>query len=136
MIVRPTYEGPTITVDGQAYSYYQPLDNYYNGGQAPPLDFPDCGTTCSAVCGGRWDTQLAPFLSTADDVSTSHDHAQAIARAMSSAAQGGLIFYWGTPTGCTLQNNVAKSIHTSAYDYMSAVKRGSAADGIPPDHVV
>ncbi|MBN2559497.1 MAG: hypothetical protein JXQ75_01015 [Phycisphaerae bacterium] len=135
MIVRPTYEGPNITVDGENYSYYQPLDNYYNGGAAPPFDFPNCGFTCSPTCGARWDTQLAPFLSTADDEATSQAAAAAITRAMSPAATGGLIFYWGTPTGCTLQNSVAKTIHTSVYDYMKAVKNGSPADGIPADHL-
>jgi hypothetical protein len=134
-IVRPTYEGPNITVDGKNYSYYQPLNNYYNGGQAPPFEFPDCRTTCSATCGARWNTQLAPFLSTSDDDATSQAAVAAITQAMSPAANGGLIFYWGTPTGCTLQNSVSKTIHTSAYDYMNAVKNGSPADGIPADHL-
>jgi hypothetical protein len=135
MIAQPTYGGPTITVDGKNYSYYQPLNNYYNGGHAPPLDFPDCGNTCSATCGARWDTQLAPFLNTSDNELTSQAAALAITQAMSPAATGGLIFYWRTPTGCTLQNSVANTIHTSAYDYMQAVKRGSPADGIPADHI-
>jgi hypothetical protein len=135
MITQSTYGGRNITVGGKNYSYYQPLSNYYNGGDAPPLDFPDCGSVCSATCGGRWDTQLAPFLSTTDDPATSQNAATAIAQNMSPAADGGLIFYWGTPTGCTLQNNVAQTIHTSAYSYMNAVKNGSAGDGIPVDHV-
>jgi hypothetical protein len=133
-IVQPTYQGPTITVGGKTYTYYQPLTNYYNGGDPPPLDFPDCGNACSATCGGRWDTQLAPFLSTADDPVISEANADAIASAMAPAASGGLIFYWGTPTGCTLQNDVAPTIHTSAYAYMNAVEHGNGAD-IPPDHV-
>ena len=135
MIVRPTYEGQDITVGEQNYSYYQPLDNYYNGGQPPPLEFPNCGSMCSATCGARWDTQLAPFLSTADDPTISENAALAITQAMAPAANGGVLFYWGTPTGCTLQNNVSRSIHTSAYDYMDAVKNGSPADGIPADPV-
>ncbi len=132
---QPTYDGPTITVNGNNYSYYKPLNNYYNGGKAPPLDFADCGSKCSAECGGRWDTQLAPFLSTTDDETASESAADAITQAMSPAANGGLLFYWSTPTGCTLQNDVAKGIHTSAYDYMAAVKNGSSADGIPQDHL-
>ena len=132
LLTHPTYDGPNITVSGQNYSYYKPLNNYYNGGKAPPLDFADCGSTCSAQCGGRWDTQLAPFLSTADDPVISETAAAAITRAMSPAANGGLITYWGTPTGCTLQNNVARSVNTNAYDYMDAVIRaGDASRGSP-----
>ncbi len=43
---------------------------------------------------------------------------------MAYAADGGLITYYGTPTGCTLENNVSKTPQTSAYDYMNAVKNG------------
>jgi hypothetical protein len=135
MITQSTYGGHDITVGAKNYSYYQPLNNYYNGGAAPPLDFPDCGSTCSATCGGRWDRQLAPFLSTADDATISQTAATSITQAMAPAADGGLIFYWGTPTGCTLQNDVSKTINTSAYDYMSAVKNGNSLAGIPQDHL-
>ncbi len=135
MIVRPTYSGQDITYNSQNYSYYKPLPNYYNGGAAPPLDFNDCGNSCSATCGGRWDTQLAPFLSTADDPTISQNAADAITQAMAPAANGGLVTYWSTPTGCTLQNSVSKTINTSAYDYMSAVKTGNATAGIPADHL-
>jgi hypothetical protein len=135
MITQATYGGQTITVGGSTYNYYQPLNNYYNGGNAPPLDFPNCGWTCSATCGGRWDTQLAPFLSTTDDEATSQNAATAIARDMAPAANGGLIFFWGTPTGCTLQNDVSQTIHTSAYSYMTAVKNGDSTNAIPADHI-
>lgn len=134
-IVRPTYEGPTITVDGKTYTYYQPLNDYYNSGEAPPLDFGNCYSSCSAICGGRWDPQLAPFLSTADNPAVSESNADAIANAMAPAASGGLAFYWGTPTGCTLQNDASQTINASAYKYMSVVKRGNGAD-IPADHVI
>jgi hypothetical protein len=135
MITQSTYSQHDITVSGKNYTYYQPLNNYYNGGDAPPLEFPDCGSSCSATCGGRWDTQLAPFLSTADDATTSQTAATAISKAMNPAANGGLIFYWNTPTGCTLQNDVSKTIHTSAYDYMNAVINGNTSADIPKDHL-
>jgi len=133
MLERPTYDGSSITVGEQNYSYYQPLTNYYSGGKAPPLDFPECGSSCSAVCGGRWDPQLAPFLDTSDDVVAAQAAADAITRAMAPAATGGLLTYWGTPTGCTLKNDKVATIRTSAYDYMSAVKNGNPAEGILPD---
>jgi hypothetical protein len=136
MITQPSYSGPNITVDGKNYSYYQPLNNYYNGGQAPPLDFPDCGTTCSTTCGGRWDRKLTPyFLNTTEDQAMSEKNVTAITQAMSPAANGGLVFYWGTPTGCTLQNNVSQTIYTSAYAYMSTVKNGNSTENIPADPV-
>jgi len=135
MIVQPTYSGPVIQVGGKTYVYYQPLNNYYNGGTPPPIDVPSCGSACGARCGGRWDTQLAPFLSTLDDLDISLAAAQAISTTMAPAANGGLLFYWGTPTGCTLLNDVSQTIHTSAYVYMNAVKNGSMADGIPADHL-
>jgi hypothetical protein len=135
MITQPTYGGQSITVGGKNYSYYQPLNNYYNGGKAPPLGFSNCGSTCSVDCGGRWDTQLAPFLSTADDQTISQTAATAITQAMAPGSNGGLLFYWNTPTGCTLQNDVSQTIHTSAYDYMGAVKNGNGAEGIPADHL-
>ena len=86
MIVQPSYTGQVITVGSKTYTYYQPLNNYYNGGKAPPLDFGDCDKGCSARCGARWDTQLAPFLDTSDDLTTSQDAAVAISQAMSPAA--------------------------------------------------
>jgi hypothetical protein len=135
MITQSAYSGQNITVNAKNYSYYQPLTNYYNGGAAPPLDFPNCGNTCSATCGGRWDTQLAPFLSTSDDPTISQNSANAISQAMAPAAFGGLLTYWSTPTGCTLQNDVSPTINTSAYDYMYAVKNGNTGAGISADHL-
>ena len=135
MSVQASYTGQDTVIGGKNYSYYQPLTNYYNGGAAPPLDFPNCGNSCSAECGGRWDPQLAPFLSTLDDPNISQSAAAAITQAMSPAANGGLLTYWSTPTGCTLQNDAAPTINTSAYHYMNAVKNGNAAAGIPADHM-
>jgi hypothetical protein len=135
VLVQPSYTGQVITVGGKTYTYYQPLTDYYNAGKSPPLDFGICDRTCSSKCGARWDTQLAPFLDTSDQVGASETAVTAISQAMSPAATGGLIFYWGTPTGCTLENDVARTVHTSAYDYMSAVKNGNLAETIEPDHL-
>jgi hypothetical protein len=121
LLTRNTYDGQDITVNGVNYTYYTPRTDYYNGGPAPPIDVANCGSACSATCGGRWDTQLAPFLDTSDNPANALAAAQAITAQMDYAADGGLITYWGTPTGCTLENDVAKTPQTSAYDYMSAV---------------
>ena len=131
LLTRITYDGHEITVNGVNYTYYRPLTNYYNGGQAPPIDVANCGSACSASCGGRWDTQLAPFLDTSDDPDNALAAAQAITARMAYAADGGLITYYGTPTGCTLENSVAKTPQTSAYDYMKAVKNGYTSSSPP-----
>ena len=139
LLVRDTYDGHDITVSGVNYTYYRPLTNYYNGGQAPPIDVANCGSACSASCGGRWDAQLAPFLDTSDNRAHALAAAQAITAQMADAADGGLITYWGTPTGCTLKNNVASTPQTSAYHYMNAVKNGytsaSPVLNIPADPI-
>jgi hypothetical protein len=131
LLVREAYEGHEITVSGVNYKYYTPLTNYYNGGQAPPISVANCGSACSATCGGRWDTQLAPFIDTTDNPADALAAAQTITSQMADAADGGLITYWGTPTGCTLENNVAKTPQTSAYDYMKAVKDGYSSASPP-----
>ncbi|HJX62452.1 MAG TPA: hypothetical protein VJ860_00705 [Polyangia bacterium] len=139
LLVRDTYDGHDITVSGNNYTYYTPLTNYYNGGAAPPINVANCGSACSATCGGRWDAQLAPFLDTSDNADNALAAAQALTAQMAYAADGGLITYYGTPTGCTLENNVAKTPQTSAYDYMKAVKNGytsaSPSLNIPADSV-
>jgi hypothetical protein len=139
LLTRSTYDGQNITVSGTNYKYYTPLTNYYNGGSPPPIDVANCGSVCSASCGGRWDAQLAPFLDTSDDAANALAAAQAITARMDAAANGGLITYWGTPTGCTLENNVIKTPQTSAYDYMKAVKNGYSSASpslyIPPDPI-
>jgi hypothetical protein len=124
LLVRDTYDGHDITVNGNNYTYYTPRTDYYNGGAAPPISVANCGSACSATCGARWDTQLAPFLDTSDNAANALAAAQAITAQMAYAADGGLITYYGTPTGCTLENDVAKTPQTSAYDYMKAVKDG------------
>jgi hypothetical protein len=43
---------------------------------------------------------------------------------MDYAADGGLLAYWSTPTGCTLENDVSRTPFASAYHYMYAVKNG------------
>jgi hypothetical protein len=139
LLIRNFYEGHDITVAGNAYTYYTPLTNYYNGGAAPPIAVANCGSACSATCGGRWDAQLAPFIDTTDDPDTALDAAQAVTAQMAYAADGGLLMYWGTPTGCTLENDVAKTPQTSAYAYMNAVINGysssSPAVNIPKDPI-
>src|SRR6185503_7464156 len=58
----PTYQGKTFVEGGVTYRYYDARNDYYNGGTAPPIQVAECGSICSDKCGGRWDTQLAPFL--------------------------------------------------------------------------
>jgi hypothetical protein len=131
LLNRSSYDGRDITVNGSPYTYYKPLSDYYNAGRAPPIDVAHCGSTCSATCGGRWDEELAPFLDTSDDPSRALAAAHAITARMDRAADGGLLSYWGTPTGCTLENNGAQTPQTSAYHYMKAVKHGYASSNPP-----
>ena len=135
-LTRSIYDGHDITVNGVNYTYYKPLPNYSNGGPSPPIDGANCGSACSATCGGRW---VLPFLDTTDDSAHALSVAQAITARMDYAADGGFIAGGGTPTGCSLENDIAKSPQTSAYDYMKAVKNGytSASQGldIPADRV-
>jgi len=107
LLVRDTYDGHDITVNGTNYTYYTPLTNYYNGGAAPPISVANCGSACSASCGGRWTRSLRlPY--TSDSLANALAAAQAITAQMAYAADGGLITYYGTPTGCTLENDVAR----------------------------
>jgi hypothetical protein len=39
MITQVAYGGQSISVSGKNYSYYQPLNNYYNGGAGAPTRF-------------------------------------------------------------------------------------------------
>jgi hypothetical protein len=136
-ITQPTYTGKTIDVSGTGYTYYQAATNYYSGAAPPPLTFADCENTlaCGARCGARWDSQLAPFIDTSDNLTVSHNHAVAIGKALEAASYGGLIAYWSTPTGCALENTGAPNLNSSAYHYMQAVKSGDTANGISADHV-
>jgi hypothetical protein len=136
-VVQSTYTGKTIDVSGTSYTYYQAATNYYSGGAPPPLTFTDCENTlvCGARCGGRWDSQLAPFLDTSDNLTVSHNNALAIGKALEAASYGGLMAYWSTPIGCTLENTGAPNLNSSAYHYMQAVKNGDAANAITADHV-
>jgi hypothetical protein len=130
LLERHTYDGRDITVAGLNYSYYKPLANTYNGGHAPPISVANCGSTCSATCGGRWDVQLAPFIHTSDDPQSALAAAHAITARMDYASDGGLLAYWGTPTGCTLDNDVAHTPFASAYHYMNAVKNGFSSPSL------
>lgn len=136
-VVSSTYLGKTTEITGKTYTYYQALTNYYSGGTPPPFTFTNCEitNTCGAQCGGRWDAKLAPFLDTTDVLATSQSNALALAKALEPASYGGLMSFWSTPTGCTLENTGAPTINASAYHYMQAVKNGDIANGIPADHV-
>jgi len=84
---------------GTNYTYYTPLTNYYNGGAAPPISVANCGSACSASCGGRWDTQLAPFLDTSDSLANALPQPKPSLAQMAYAADGGLITTTAPPQG-------------------------------------
>jgi Neisseria PilC beta-propeller domain len=117
-----SYSGKNIVSGGRSYRYYDSRPDYYNGGATPPISVADCDRACSASCGARWDTQLAPFLRSDPTEAQVLEMKQKLLAWMEPASLGGLITYGGTPSGCTLENNVAQSSATSAYHYMSAVK--------------
>jgi hypothetical protein len=121
-VVRTGYTGKQISSGGTDYRYYDSNPAYYNRGAVPPIDDPQCGLVCSAKCGGRWDTQLAPFLDPTGDPVKAKTMALAISDRLAPASYGGLISYGGTPTGCALRNDAVRTSAASAYDYMSAVK--------------
>jgi hypothetical protein len=122
LTVLPSYRGKTFTQNGKTYRYYDSRPDYYNGGPPPPISVPSCAGACSAQCGARWDTQLAPFL-TSDDSQTSVDNVIAqFNQALEPASYGGLIAYGGTPTGCSLRNDAKPDPNHSAYHYMQQVK--------------
>lgn len=128
-LVMPSYTGKNINVSGVNYTYYQALTNYYNGGMPPPFTFTNCETTgvCGAQCGGRWDPSMTPFLDTSDDPVIAQNNVLKISQRLEAASYGGLLAYWSTPTGCTLQNDsTAASPNNSAYHYMSAVEQGDS----------
>jgi hypothetical protein len=124
--VQASYLGKTTTISGTAYRYYDSSPNYYNSPtKPPPISVANCGAgVCNATCGGRWDTQLAPFLDTSDDPTKADAMTAAINDRMQPASYGGLISYGGTPTGCALENSGAANSNASAYDYMKAVQAG------------
>ncbi len=122
MTVFPSYRGKSFSENGKSYRYYDSRPDYYNGGAAPPISVPSCGSTCSASCGARWDTQLAPFLSTDDSPANVDNVISRFNQALEPANLGGLISYGGTPTGCSLKNDVVPDRNHSAYHYMQQVK--------------
>lgn len=119
-----SYRGKSFSEGGVDYNYYVPRPDYYNGGAAPPISAANCGTggACSATCGARWDTQLAPFLTTDDSPANVDAVISAFNQALAPASEGGLISWLGTPTGCTLENPAAPDRAHSAYHYMQDVK--------------
>jgi len=120
--VMSTYTGKDIMSGGSSYHYYDSNPAYYNGGPAPPIGTVSCGNTCSATCGARWDTQLAPFLDPSGNATAAQAMANAIVAHMEPASFGGLISFGGTPTGCSLVNSGAADEQHSAYHYMQKVK--------------
>lgn len=139
-VVMPDYAGKSRVVGSDSYVYFKALPNYYNGALPPPFDFTDCEQTgvCSAHCGGRWDTALAPFMDTAHDSDRTAAKAvvTAIGNRLEAASAGGLMAFWSTPTGCTLENNsAAASPNNSVYQYMQSVKNGNGAIGAIADPV-
>lgn len=135
--VQPSYTGKNIQIAGADFSYYDALTNYYSGGKPPPFSFTNCEITkaCGARCGGRWDASLAPFLDTSDAPAAAQANALALAKSLEPASYGGLMAFWSTPTGCTLENTGAPTINTSAYHYMQTVKNGDTTKGIPADRL-
>ena len=123
-----SYQGRSFTSAGVTYRYYDPRPDYYNGGAPPPIDWADCGSSCSARCGARWDTKLAPFMSSDDSQASLDAMLKAFNQALEPASQGGLISIGGTPSGCALENSGSPDRNHSAYHYMQAVK---AADTLP-----
>ncbi|MEO5767280.1 MAG: hypothetical protein ABIS92_02925, partial [Polyangia bacterium] len=96
-VARTGYTGKQITASGLDYRYYDSNPAYYNGGSSPPVEVPQCGSTCSTKCGARWDTQLAPFLDPTADPVKAKAMSLAISDRLAPASYGGLIAYGGTP---------------------------------------
>ncbi len=128
LVPQATYTGKNITVGGVPYRYFTPRNDYYTYNAQrdpninPPIQVPNCGASCSATCGGRWDDQLAPFLNPTATDDTARTNADRMLDWMEKAANGGLVTYGGTPSGCTLENDVTRSPNSSAYDYMFKVR--------------
>ncbi|HEY0714167.1 MAG TPA: PilC/PilY family type IV pilus protein [Polyangia bacterium] len=121
-----TYRGKSFTEGGVTYRYYDSRPDYYNGGASPPISAVSCGSSCSATCGARWDTQLAPFLTTDDTPENVDAMVTAFNQALEPASYGGLIAWQGTPSGCALENSGAQDRNHSAYHYMRDVKAADA----------
>jgi hypothetical protein len=126
-IVKSTYQGKVLTQNGTNYVYFEPLTNYNadpeSGTNRPAIKADiNCGgrDPCSATCGGRWDTQLSPFLDPTGVSSTAN--VNAIAANFQKAWLGGLMFWGRTPIGCALKNNGAPDEGHSAYHYIQKLK--------------
>jgi hypothetical protein len=127
--VLTSYQGKKTPIGGKDFYYYEARPDYYNGGMPPPFTFTNCETTgvCGEHCGGRWDTDLAPFIDTSDDPDVAKANVVKIGERLEKASNGGLMAYWSTPTGCTLQNDSAVAgPSNSAYHYMSTLKTGDS----------
>lgn len=118
-----TYQGKNITVGSTSYRYFDPKPDYYNTNTRPPITVASCGSVCSATCGGRWDTQLAPFMNPTASETVARQNTLQMLDWMEPAKNGGLVFYGGTPTGCVLENDASRTTATSSYHYMEEAKR-------------
>jgi hypothetical protein len=133
--VQPSYAGKDIKISGVDHTYYEALTNYYSGGTPPPFTFTNCEVTkaCGPRCGGRWDANLAPFIDTSDNPAVAHNNALLLAKSLEPASYGGLMAFWSTPTGCTLENTETPTVNTSAYHYMQTVIDGDVSLNVSPD---
>jgi hypothetical protein len=120
--VFPTYRGKVFTEAGVTYRYYDSKPDNYSNGLTPPISVANCGSSCSTACGGRWDTQLAPFINSNPTPADTNAVVTAFNQAMEPVGEGGLFANLGTPSGCTLENNGAADKNHSAYHYMQDVK--------------
>jgi hypothetical protein len=131
-LIEATYQGKMITRSGVKYIYWEAandirnFNNVYGPGH-PPNPIGNSGTLttqCCATCGGRADSQLAPFMDTTDDPAKAKDMADAIIARMDKARLGGLAPNGGTPTGCTLsfESSTEATDTNNAYSYMAKVK--------------
>ncbi len=136
------YSGKTIQQTWQGVSAvpmmsFTPSENYYTRGNYPAwLDyvgkpgFPACSETagtCGTQCGGRWDTQLAPFINPTQTTAAAKAAAVTQIAWMQKAHWGGLMFFGETPIGCTMDTWTGADRRYSAYEYMNAVKNGAGA---------
>jgi hypothetical protein len=123
--------GKNLTVGTQKYIYWDPPTDHRNkanvfGDQNYPLDVMGGSGAgyCCATCGGRGDSQVAPFMDTSDNLVTAKAMANAIIAKMDKAGLGGLGIGGYTPTGCALSFNggAEATDYNNALSYMQKVK--------------
>lgn len=135
--VQPSYVGKSFTAGASTYRYYDARADYYNGGAAPPVQTADCSAgVCSAACGARWDTSLAPFINPVATPAQVRSGSSQILESLNKASYGGLITFGGTPSGCALENDVARDDHSGAYGYMDRLRASDAFSSCRPNYVL